>query len=193
MNKSIRSRENERLSGLLVRVSEGDKAAFSEIYRTLEKPLYGFICRKLNDFSEAHDVVNETFLEVWRRAGTFEGRSAVKSWVYAIGYRKAVDVIRKNAKTVVSDDIPEVVDIDADAEKCLLAAQSGEHVRYCIERLKTDQAVAIRLAFFDDLSYREIAEITDSPEGTIKTRVFHAKKALLHCLDGRISKQDIPS
>jgi len=193
MNNSSRSRENERLTGLLGRVSEGDKAAFSEVYRTLEKPLYGFICRKLNDSSEAHDVVNETFLEVWRRAGTFEGRSAVKSWVYAIGYRKAVDVIRKNARTVVSDDIPEVVDTDADAEACLLAAQSGEHVRYCIDRLKEDQAVAIRLAFFDDLSYREIAEITDSPEGTIKTRVFHAKKALLHCLDGRISRQDIPS
>ena len=193
MKSPIRNRENERLAALLVLVSEGDKAAFSELYRTLEKPLYGFICRKLNDLAEAHDVVNETFLEVWRRAGTFEGRSAVKSWVYAIGYRKAVDVIRKTARTVVSDDIPEVVDTNADAEACMLAAQSSEHVRYCVDRLKEDHAVAIRLTFFDDLSYREIAEITDSPEGTVKTRVFHAKKALLRCLDGRISKEDISS
>ena len=193
MSKSEGQNENERLAALLEQVSEGDKAAFSELYRSLEKPLYGFLCRKLNDFTEAHDIVHETFLEVWRRAGTFEGRSAVKSWVYGIGYRKAVDVIRKKAKTVVSDDLPEEVDTSADAEAYLLAAQSGEHVRYCLERLKEDHAVAIRLAFFDDLSYRDIAKITDAPEGTIKTRVFHAKQALLHCLSGRISRQDIPS
>lgn len=187
------SHDNQKLHQLLTRVSKGDKAAFSELYRTLEKPLYGFICRKLNDLNEAHDVVHETFIEVWRRAGTFEGRSAVKSWIYAIGYRKAIDVIRKTAMTSVSDDIPEEEDTEPNAEACLLAAQSGEHVRHCLDRLSQDQAVAVRLAFFDDLSYREIAEITNSPEGTVKTRVFHAKKALLHCLDGRLTRQDIPS
>lgn len=193
MKNRTRSTENDRLTALLASVAEGDKAAFSALYRALEGPLYGFICKKLNDSAEAHDVVHETFLDVWRKAGTFEGRSAVKSWIYAIGYRKAIDVIRKNARTVVSDDIPEEIDDDANAEACLLAAQSGEHVRFCIDRLGADQAAAIRLAFFDDLSYREIADVTNTPEGTIKTRIFHAKKALLHCLSGRLSKQDIPS
>jgi RNA polymerase sigma-70 factor (ECF subfamily) len=178
---------------LLSRVADGDKAAYAQLYRMLERPLYGFISLKLNDPAEANDVFHETFIEVWKRAGTFEGRSAVKSWVYGIAYRKVVDVIRKQAKVVVSDEIPEVEDQSADAEASLQAAQSGAHVRYCLGTLKDEQQAVIRLAFFDDLTYREIADIVDAPEGTVKTRVYHAKQALLHCLSRRLSKKDIPA
>lgn len=183
--------QNDAQRQLLARVAEGDKAAFAQLYRALEKPLYGFVALKLNDPSEAHDIVHETFMQVWKSASAFEGRSAVKSWVFGIAYRKVVDVIRKQSRMVVSDDMPEETDDGVSAETCLLAAQSADHLRHCLGTLKEDHHVAIRLAFYEDLGYREIASITDVPEGTVKTRIFHAKRALMHCLGGRLTAQDI--
>jgi len=176
------------LSDLLARTANGDKAAFSALYSELETPLYRFARSRLNDPFEAADLVHEVLLEVWRSAGRFEGRSSVKSWVFGIAYRKAMDVYRKTSRIDYSDNVPEVEDQAPTAEACLLAAQKGEHVQACLETLKPDHRMAIEFAFFEDMSYKEISMIADVPEGTIKTRVHHAKKLLLHCLSSRLGK-----
>lgn len=177
------------LEELLRRTSQRDKAAFSALYRELEAPLFRFLRTKLNDPFEAADLVHEVFLEVWNNAGRFEGRSSVKSWVFGIAYRKAMDVFRKSRRIDYSDDLPELEDESPDAEACLLSAQNGGHVRACLDGLKADHRSAIELAFFEDLSYKEISEIADIPEGTVKTRVYHAKQLLMHCLAGRLGKE----
>lgn len=179
----------EDLEELIRRTSQRDKAAFSALYRQLEGPLYRFIRSRLNDPFEAADLVHEVFLEVWNNAGRFEGRSSVKSWVFGIAYRKAMDVFRKSHRIDYSDDLPEVEDDSPSAEACVVAAQNDGHVRACIETLKPDHRAAIELAFFEDLSYKEISEIAAIPEGTVKTRVYHAKQLLMHCLAGRIGKE----
>ena len=184
---------NGELAVLLGRVSARDREAFAALYRALERPVYAFVMQKLNDSSEAHDIVNETFLDVWKNAGTFEGRSAVKSWIFAIAYRRVIDLIRKRSKLQVQEALPETADDGISAENCLLAAESGAHLHHCLAQLKDDQRIAIRLSFFDDMSYREIANVVNAPEGTVKTRIFHAKQALLRCLSGRLSEKDIPS
>jgi RNA polymerase sigma-70 factor (ECF subfamily) len=177
------------LDDLISRTAQGDKAAFAALYRALEGPLYRFLRSKLNDPFEAADLVHEVFLEVWNNAGRFEGRSSVKSWVFGIAYRKAMDVFRKSRRVDYTDDLPETEDDSPSAEACMLASQNGQHVRACLETLKSDHRSAIELAFFEDLSYREISEIADVPEGTVKTRVFHAKQLLMRCLAGRIGKE----
>jgi RNA polymerase sigma-70 factor (ECF subfamily) len=174
------------LAALLRHSAQGDRAAFARLYRALERPAFRFILSKLNDPHEAADILNEVFMEVWRTAARFEGRSSVKSWVFAIAYRKTMDHFRRTRRTTVSDDIPEVEDESPDALTCLAAAEEAEHVRHCLGTLSPDHRSAIELAFYEDLSYGEIARISGTPEGTIKTRVFHAKRLLLHCLGLRM-------
>jgi RNA polymerase sigma factor (sigma-70 family) len=174
------------LAGLLQRTARGDRGAFTELYRALERPLFRFILSKLNDPHEAADILNEVFMEIWRTAGRFEGRSTVKTWIFGIAYRKTMDHFRKTRRLTTSDDIPEQVDESPDALTCLAAAEETEHVRHCLGTLSADHRAAIELAFYEDLSYGEIGRVTGAPEGTIKTRIFHAKKLLLHCLGQRL-------
>jgi RNA polymerase sigma factor (sigma-70 family) len=176
-------------AALLTRIAAGDRQALADFYRALEKPVYKFIRSRLNDPFEASDILHDVFMEVWRSAGRFEGRSKVQTWVFGIAYRKVVDLFRKQGRQVVTDEIPETIDDDADTEACLAAGQEAKHVRHCMDTLKDEHRSAISLAFYEDMTYGEIAEITGVPEGTVKTRVFHAKKLLLRCLSGLIERK----
>lgn len=175
------------LKSLIHRIGSGDKDAIEVLYRQIEQPLYRFINIKLNDPFLSADILQEVFLDVWKGAAAFEGRSAVKTWMFSIAYRKVIDVFRKNARLTITDDLPEQVDDAPGAVEHIAAAEDAAHLQACLEQLKPDHRDAIDLAFYEDLSYREIAEITAAPEGTIKTRVFHAKKLLLHCLQSRMT------
>ncbi|WP_172297748.1 RNA polymerase sigma factor [Pseudoruegeria sp. HB172150] len=174
---------------LLTQVAHGDKQALAALYRALEKPVYRFIHSRLNDPFESSDVLHDVFMEVWRSASRFEGRSKVQTWIFGIAYRKVIDLHRKRVQQDVTDDIPEQEDDSPDAATCLAAGQEAEHVRHCLGTLKDDHRSAISLAFYEDMTYAEIAEVQGVPEGTIKTRVFHAKKLLLRCLSGRIDRR----
>ncbi len=173
---------------LLARVAKGDKQALAALYNALERPVYRFILSRLNDPFESADVLHDVFIDVWRSAGAFEGRSKVQTWIFGIAYRKVIDLHRKRGRLQVTDDIPEQTDDGPDAEACLIAGQEAAHVRYCLDTLKDNQRIAITLAFYEDMTYGEIAEVQGVPEGTVKTRVFHAKKLLLRCLSSRVSR-----
>lgn len=179
------------LRALLSRIAEDDRDAFDALYRALEKPVFRFIRARLNDPFEAADVLHDVFIEVWRGAGRFEGRSSVKTWVFGIAYRKVIDVFRKSARMDVTDDVPEVEDTSGGAETDLLASERNDHLADCMATLSADHRAVVDLAFFQDMGYREIAEIEDIPEGTVKTRVYHAKKLLLHCLERHLTPGDV--
>ncbi len=174
---------------ILAQVAKGDKQALAALYRALEKPVYRFIRSRLNDPFESSDLLHDVFIEVWRSAARFEGRSKVQTWIFGIAYRKVIDLHRKRGRQDVTDEIPEQEDDSPDAVTCLAAGQEADHVRYCLGTLKDDHRTAISLAFYDDMTYAEIAEVAGVPEGTIKTRIFHAKKLLMRCLSGRIERR----
>ena len=177
--------------GFLVRqIAQGDKQAFARLYRDLEGQTLRFIQSKMNDPFEANDILHEVFLEVWRSAGRFEGRSMVRTWVFGIAYRKVIDVFRKGGRTVLlGEDMPEQIDPAQSADELVNAVQEAGHLHYCLGRLSTEQRLAVSLAFYEDLSYDEIAEIAAVPAGTVKSRVFHAKKNLLTCMKSRVKRQ----
>jgi RNA polymerase sigma-70 factor, ECF subfamily len=173
---------------LMTRIAGGDKQALAALYRSLERPVYKFITSRLNDPHEANDILHEVFMDVWRSADRFEGRSKVQTWIFGIAYRKSIDVMRKRGRMDLTDETFDIVDDSPDAVTCLAAGQEAEHVRHCLETLKDDHKSAITLAFYQDMTYGEIAEVAGVPEGTIKTRIFHAKKLLMRCLSGRIER-----
>lgn len=174
---------------LMSAIADGDKQALAALYRALEKPVFRFIRSRLNDPFESSDVLHDVFMDVWRSAGRFEGRSKVQTWIFGIAYRKVIDVHRRRGRMDVTDDIPDTADDSPDAEACLASSEEAEHVRHCLGTLKDDHRSAIGLAFYEDMTYAEIAEVQGVPEGTIKTRVFHAKKLLMRCLEGLIGRR----
>ena len=174
---------------LLQKIGQGDERAMADFYRLYEARLYKFILSKLNDSFEASDILNETFLEVWRKAGTFEGRSKVSTWLFGIAYYKTMDRLRKKKPMLIDEDnFPEIADEAPDAMACLLSDERGAHVKHCLETLKDAHRTVMQLAFFEDMAYGEIAKIVDCPEGTVKTRMFHAKQAMKLCLEGRMGE-----
>ena len=178
--------QNAELAKFLDRIAAGDRTAFASLYEALEAPVYRFIASKMNDPHEAADIQHDVFMEIWRSAGRFEGRSTVKTWVFGIAYRKTMDHFRKHKRIDLTDEVDERIDESPDAAACLAASEEASHLKFCLGTLKPQMRSAVELAFFEDLTYHEIAEITGVPEGTVKTRVHHAKKLLLRCLSDRM-------
>jgi RNA polymerase sigma-70 factor (ECF subfamily) len=86
----------------------------------------------------------------------------------------------------VTDEMPEEIDESVDTFRDIAAAEEAGHVRFCLDELKAEHRLAVEMTFFHEMGYREIAEATGTAEGTVKTRVFHAKKLLARCLSGRM-------
>lgn len=170
---------------LLEATARGDKGAMRRLYLRHHDSLYRFIRMRCDDDATARDVVHDAMLAVWRSAGRFGGKSSVRTWIFAIARNKLVDRVRRSSQLSFTDEVPETPDDAPDPEAVIAAAQDARRVRICLDRLKKVQIAVIRLAFFDELPYDQIAEIEGVPLGTVKTRVFHAKQALMHCLGRR--------
>ena len=172
---------------LLEQIAQGSEKALTEFYEAFQQKIYAFAKIRLNDSHEAADLLNEVMWEVWRGASRFEGRSSVTTWIFGIAYYKVIDRLRSRGKLLVEELESTVTEESAqDLDEILTQKQMGEHLRRCMEKLSDEQRQVVHLAFFEDLSYREISEIVGSPEGTIKARMFHAKQALKRCLARRI-------
>ncbi len=169
---------------LLTAIARGETAAFAEFYARHAPRVLRFCGTRLGgDDAAAQDVLHESMLEVWRVAGTFQGRARAATWLLSIAHHKTVDQLRRRhhrrecelpEEPLGSDDCP--------AADALAASEDRERLYRCIALLPAVQRAALHLAFFEDLPYREIAVILGCPEGTVKTRVFHAKLTLKRCL-----------
>lgn len=168
---------------LLVRVSRGDKDAMRLLYEEYADSLYKFARSMMRDPHEASDVMHEAMMAAWRGAGSYDGRASVKSWLFGITRNKVVDRARKGSRTVYTDTEAEVEDETPSPLAQVLAKSDGDQIRDCVSRLKDAHRRAIHLSFFEDMTYQEIADAEGCPVGTVKTRVMHAKKLLLHCMN----------
>jgi RNA polymerase sigma-70 factor, ECF subfamily len=168
---------------LLRQMARGSEAALRTFYDAFHRRVYAFIQRRLNDPADAADVLNEVMLEVWRSAGRFEGRSQALTWVLGIAHNKALDALRRRGRRQTEELDESIPDDDCPAAGDLLnAAQNAEFLRRCVEKLSDTYKLVLHLAFFEDMPYPEIARVADIPVGTVKTRVFHAKRLLKECL-----------
>ena len=124
-------------------IAGGDKHALAALYRALETPVFRFIRSRLNDPFEAGDILHDVFMEVWRSAGRFEGRSKVQTWIFGIAYRKVIDAHRRRGRVDVTDEFEDQIDDSPDAETCLVASQEADHVRHCLGTLKDEHRATI--------------------------------------------------
>lgn len=170
---------------LLSRIAAGSQAALADFYRRYQGRVYHFALQRLGNPADAAEVLNEVMLEAWRSAQTFAGRARVSTWLLGITHHKSIDLLRKRGRREADS-----LDFDIDDERpdagpaAVAGAQDSGQVRTCLEQLPDAQRQVVYLTFFEDRAYPEIARILEIPEGTVKTRMFHARKALFRCLQG---------
>ncbi|GJL82910.1 MAG: RNA polymerase sigma factor [marine bacterium B5-7] len=175
--------DHESDNELIARIADGNEGAMTSFYQAHESRVYAFALRKLNDPHAAADIVIETMMAVWNGAGSFKGQAKVTTWLFGIAHRKSIDALRKRGRHMAEELDFDIVDDSADFTAALEASENSDRLRQCLDGLSEAHKEVVHLAFFEDLSYPEIATIVECPEGTVKTRVFHAKKMLRQCLE----------
>jgi RNA polymerase sigma-70 factor, ECF subfamily len=179
--------KRSQLAAALVRVAGGDRTALRIVYQDTSAKLFGVCLRILNDRSEAEDVLQEVYLTVWRKAGSFDpARASPISWLIAIARNRAIDrlrasgVLRKmepiEAASAASDPAP-------DAAERFELAQQNQRLADCLKELDARHAAAIRAAFLDGTTYEELATRMDVPLGTMKSWIRRALLKLRACLE----------
>lgn len=168
---------------LLAHIAAGSQQALADFYRRHEGRVHAFAMQRLGEPADAAEVLNEVMLEVWRSARSFEGRARVTTWLLGITHHKSIDLLRRRGRRAAEPLETDITDERPDpGPAAVAAAQDGQRVRRCLEQLVQAQRQVVYLAFFEDLAYPEIARILEIPEGTVKTRMFHARRTLVRCL-----------
>jgi RNA polymerase sigma factor (sigma-70 family) len=172
---------------LVARSAAGDRRAFEMLYRAYYPRLARFLQRMTRSAPLIEEIVNDTLLAVWRKAGTFDRSSKVSTWIFAIAWRRACKALQAVDEPVEADEMDEREGADgARPDWQFEQLRLSDAVNAALASLPLAQRTAFQLTFYHDLSYTEIAEIMDCPVNTIKTRLFHARKRLAVLLDGHI-------
>ena len=178
----------------LVEIAAGREASLEKFYRHYHGQAFQFALRLVSNAADAAELANEAMLEVWRSAARFAGDSRVRTWLFGIVNHRAIDLLRRR-RQLHSDEVADLIDESAG---CSIAdviggAQDAGYVRHCVAQLPERQKAVVHLAFFEELSYPEVAQVLNVPVGTIKTRVMHAKQRLQQCLAGSLVEARRPA
>jgi RNA polymerase sigma-70 factor, ECF subfamily len=164
---------------LLARIRAGDNLALQTLYGRHHVKIFRFALRLLRNEQTAEDVVSEVFMEVWRHASGFEGRSEAATWLLAIARNKAYSLLRKRKEDQIDEESASEIEDAADNPEIVMQKKTkGERLRACLSQLSVEHREVIDLVYYHDKSVEEVALIVGAPEGTVKTRMFHARKKL---------------
>ena len=166
---------------LIAAVATGDEAAFGVLYDRFARPLYSLGLRWLQDVEDAEVLVNDRLIRAWRQADRFDpARGRAGAWLFGIARHVATDRLRSRGRQPgpVVEGAPDPIghlDVDALAEAWEIAA--------ALDRLPAVQREVLLLAYRDDLSQSQIAEVLGVPLGTVKSRTFHALRGMAGLLE----------
>jgi len=164
---------------LIGRIANGDRLAMQVLYARHHVRVFRFVVRLVRDESTAEDLISEVFLDIWRQAGRFEGRSSVSTWVLAIARFKALSALRRRPNEELDEERHAAIeDGSADPQVVLEKKDKSALIRKCLEGLSAQHREIIDLVYYHDKSVEEAAQIVGIPENTVKTRMFYARKRL---------------
>jgi RNA polymerase sigma-70 factor, ECF subfamily len=168
---------------LIQSIARSDKRAMQVLFVRHNVRVYRFVLRLVGDTALAEDLVSEVFLEVWRKAARFEGRSQVSTWLLAIARYKAISQLRNRSVDQLDEQMAETIPDPADnSEEIIEKRDRGAVLRKCLEELSPAHREIIDLVYYHEQSMEEVARILQAPQGTVRTRMFYARKQLAELL-----------
>ncbi len=172
-------------------VVAGDDGAFTSVYRRQAGLLFSVIFQILQDQKEAEDVLQDSFVQVWRKASTYDAdRSSISSWSVMIARHKAIDKLRSRQRYSFATEAAAVENIlqsgghaEEKTDQRILCDEERKRVQDALGEIGDAQREAISLAFFTGLSHAQIADRVNVPLGTVKARIRRGLFALREVLD----------
>jgi len=171
---------------LVEQVAAGDRVAMQVLYARHHLRVYRFVLRIVNDAATAEDLTSDAFLDVWKDASRFKGRSQVSTWILSIARYKALAALRRRTNDRLDNVIACSIPDDADGPEAILQKENESAIlRQCLTQLSPAHREVIDLVYYHEKSIAEVAEIIGAPQNTVKTRMFHARKRVAALLDAR--------
>lgn len=185
--------DNERVTALLERIAKEDQSAFRELYKAFSRKVFAYLLNMVNDHARAEEILVDTMHEVWRRPKQFRGGSQFSTWLIGIARNKALMAYRARRADELHDDLDDIAETTAsdtpDGFAQLAQRQRSEGVKHCMGRLSDEHRECLHLVFFEGLSLAEVSEVQNCPEGTVKTRLFHARQKIKGCLERLLARE----
>ena len=161
--------------------------AFEAIYRRYDQRLTSFLMRLLRRPHLVEELKTDILMIVWERAHTFTGASRPSTWIFGIAYRRAMKALHRIDDPVADPREDFHVSAEPTPEQVLGAQRARKLLLDTLATLSPDHRAVVELTYFQEMGYREIAEIRRCPVDTVKTRMFHARRILKARLAGELT------
>ena len=187
-------RHNVSESALLAGVVAGQQPAFEQLYARYAQRVFQYVRTLVVDAASAEEIVGDTMMAVWRGAGTFTHTSRVSTWIFGIARHKALDALRRTGRHQRNIDLDGAVDLphtDESPIECIHRQQMASLTQRALTSLSREHQEILRLVFYEELPYDEIAGLLSIPENTVKTRVYYAKQHLKQQLERLGHKESV--
>jgi RNA polymerase sigma-70 factor (ECF subfamily) len=171
-------------SQLIERVRARDLRAFEALYRRYHPRLTRFLTNLIHRPQLVEEVLNDTMLVVWNKPDSYNGMSRLSTWIFAIGYRKALKALSRNEDPVEDVHAERRVSAEPGPDLQLGRRQAQAALLEAMGQLSPDHRAVVDLTYFHEIGYREIAEIMGCPVDTVKTRMYYARRHLRRVLAG---------
>jgi RNA polymerase sigma-70 factor (ECF subfamily) len=171
---------------LMERVLARDASAFEALYDSYHRLVFGIGLRMLGDPSMAEDLTQNVFLKIWTAPDAFRGGSFV-AWVSRVARNRALDTLRSKAVHPESE-IPADLPLEGALDDDVLSRLDAQRVRDALAQLPPEQRGLIEMGFFGGATHQELARRTDTPLGTVKTRIRSGLKRMRESLGERVSR-----
>ena len=185
--------DNPQVLRLLGRIEQQDEGAFRELYCAFSRKLYAYVLRQLSDPAQAEEIVADTLYEVWKAPAKFRGESQFSTWLIGIARTKVLMHWRGRKPDADHDDVADLAEqLPSDAPgafELMADQQRSDGVRQCVDKLGADHRECVHLVFYQGMALADVARIQQIPEGTVKTRLFHARQKLKQCLQRMLARE----
>lgn len=177
MSDPHEERQRPAEQAVVLRAQAGDRAAFHELVEQYQKRLTYFVHRLVGSGETANDLLQEVWIEAFRKLGKLESPAAFRVWIYRVAHHRAVRYLRRQSvEARAQEHLLETADDSHDDELELL--ENVELVHHALEQLSFEHREVITLRFLENMSIGDLARVADCSEGTAKSRLHYAKAAM---------------
>ncbi|WP_416194644.1 MULTISPECIES: sigma-70 family RNA polymerase sigma factor [unclassified Pseudomonas] len=182
---TISSDDADELRQLLAECTLGNRQAFENLYRRVSKRLFAVALRCMNRSDLAEEVLQESFVRIWHNASRYDGNlSAPMTWMISITRNQAIDQLRKHREVPLTEEQADILfDDSPSAHEQLDSQREAQALQHCLDMLEGMQRTSIVTAYFQGVSYADLAMQSAAPLGSVKSWIRRGMERLRRCLE----------